>query len=332
MFERDGLTAAVACQVQRKTRFGLGSSIRMLAAGRPCDDSAFEGQRVLRLPRPGQHIEYAIASFKPDVVLLQAMAAMPVARVISRMGVPLVVYWRDVELNRMEGSPTGLTARYLANSDFTAGFYRSHFGVESVVVPPLILRERYVSPNPTREAVVFIGTVPEKGLEIALQTAALCPEIPFLFVESWIVEPAARAATIARIRKLPNVTFVPHQKEMAAIYGRARLMLVPSKWEEAWGRVASEAGFNSIPVIGSDIGGLPEAIGPGGILVDPNAPAPEWAAHVRRLWDNEFLYRELSEAAGIYSHREQLNPDWAIKQIVKTLEAAISDRFPDHKS
>lgn len=325
MFRRHELTAAVACQVQRKTKFGLGSSLRMMMSGRPCDDSMFEGQRVIRLPRPGQHIKHAIAAFNPDVVLVQAMAAMPVAHAVSQMGVPLVVYWRDVELSRMEGVPTGLNARYIANSAFTADFYRSRFGVDSVVIPPLILRERYVASHPTREAVVFIGTVPEKGLEVALQTAASCPGIPFLFVESWIVGPVERAATIARIQKLPNVTFVPHQSNMASVYARARFMLVPSRWEEAWGRVASEAGFNSIPSIGSNIGGLPEAIGPGGILVEPDAPAADWAAHVRRLWGDARLYKSLSIQAGEYAHREQLDPEWAFARILSTLQAAMAD-------
>ena len=110
---------------------------------------------------------------------------------------------------------------------------------------------------------------------------------------------------------------------MAATYGRARLLLIPSQWQEAWGRVASEAQINGIPVVGSDIGGLPEAIGPGGILVPPKAPVESWTAAVRTLWFDDQRYAELSAAAQRYSEREELDPDWAAERIEQVLSEVL---------
>ncbi len=65
---------------------------------------------------------------------------------------------------------------------------------------------------------------------------------------------------------------------MKQVYRSAKLILMPSMWEEAWGRVATEAQFSGIPVIASNRGGLPESVGPGGVLLDPDGPLEPWVA------------------------------------------------------
>jgi glycosyltransferase involved in cell wall biosynthesis len=84
---------------------------------------------------------------------------------------------------------------------------------------------------------------------------------------------------VAALRsELPaNVTLHPPTRDMRPLYARARLLLAPSQWEEAWGRVATEAQVSGIPVLASNRGGLPEAVGNGGILLPADAPGNEWA-------------------------------------------------------
>lgn len=326
--QRRGIYTAISCKLRRKTTFGAFSSLRMALARRPYDDADYDGTRVIRLPRPSAQIDFALEAVKADVVLLHGMSAMPMAHRLSDIGVPLVVYWHDVEIARMEGNPIGLKARYLANSNFTASFYESHFHIQSVVAPPLIVKERYDARSQSREAVVFIGSGPEKGLDVALSVAALAPSIPFMFVESWLLNKADRSELIRRVRALPNAQFIPHQSDMLPIYQKARVVLAPSQWQEAWGRIASEAHINGIPVLASKIGGLPEAVGPGGILLDPHAPAEKWALTLQRLWNDQETYRHLSSAALHYSGRRQLQVTTILDQIVATLNGAISDRKP----
>ena len=327
-FEDKGLHVALASGLKRKSAFGLRSLGRMTVSRRPYAKGTYRSHRVYRVPSIHDNISFVVDDFKPDVVLVQAMASMPVAHTISALGVPMVIYWRDAEKNRMCGTPVGLNARYIANSQFTASFYKQHFSVSSTVIPPLIRRERYIAPNPTRQSVVFIGTVPEKGLDVAFGIAKACPDIPFEFVESWIMPHGRRRAIKSCLASLPNVRFVPHQTDMRPIYGRARLLLAPSQWEEAWGRVASEAHINGVPVIGSNIGGLPEAIGPGGILVEPKAPPSEWAEHVQTLWQDTASYRRLSADAAAYSRRPELDPSWALQRIDTELREAMALNYP----
>lgn len=67
---------------------------------------------------------------------------------------------------------------------------------------------------------------------------------------------------------------------MKSIYAETAVLLAPSLGFESWGRVATEAVMNGIPVLASTTGGLPEAVGSGGIVLDP----PESCAGARENW------------------------------------------------
>lgn len=323
-FKRHGADVAIASILKRKSLLGIKSVAQMNVWQRKFVKSTYLSHPIYRMPDIHRHIDHVLDDFRPDVVLVQAMNAMPLAHRINDMHVPMVIYWRDAEVHRMNGTPCGLTAKYIANSQFIASFYKKNFDVDSTIIPPLIERERYLAPQRTKRFVVFVGTVPEKGLALAMKIARLCPDIPFKFVESWILPLKRKNIVKAALRSLPNVNFVPYQTSMLGVYGYARLLLAPSQWEEGWGRVASEAHINGIPVVGSRIGGLTEAIGRGGVLIDPKAPATDWAEVIKSLWYDGTAYQRLSREAEEYSHREDLNPDWAINRIVNVLKQAIS--------
>lgn len=85
------------------------------------------------------------------------------------------------------------------------------------------------------------------------------------------------------------------------IYAQTGVLFTLSLWYESFGRVAAEAVMNGIPVLASKTGGLPEAVGEGGILLAPPAsctggperwnflPSEEecrsWANALYSLWD-----------------------------------------------
>ena len=111
---------------------------------------------------------------------------------------------------------------------------------------------------------------------------------------------------------------------MKTVYGRTKILLAPSKWEEAWGRVASEAHCSGIPVLGSRRGGLPEAIGEGGVVLDYDAPLDDWVAALERLWSDAAHYAELSAAALAYSGRPQLDPQHQFATFLDVLNRAAA--------
>jgi len=145
-------------------------------------------------------------------------------------------------------------------------------------------------------------------------------------VESWKLDDDHRARIEKTIAPLSNVTLENRTNDMKTVYGRTRILLAPSKWEEAWGRVASEAHCSGIPVVGSRRGGLPEAIGPGGVVLDYDAPLADWASAVRRLWNDRQEYERLSALALAFSKRPELDPARQLVVFLDLLERAARQR------
>jgi glycosyltransferase involved in cell wall biosynthesis len=127
---------------------------------------------------------------------------------------------------------------------------------------------------------------------------------------------------IKKLSLVPHVTLHPPQKDMRKVYGRCKILLAPSTCEEAYGRVATEAQFSGIPVIASNRGGLPEAVGPGGILLGPEE-VDEWVKHVRRLWRDKAYYASLSKAALDYAARPALTWEMQADLWEKSFEDAV---------
>jgi glycosyltransferase involved in cell wall biosynthesis len=172
----------------------------------------------------------------------------------------------------------------------------------------------------------MINPHPLKGVDLAIQLAERCPDIPFCFVQSWPLDLKYHASLRQRIAELPNVTLRPNTADMRSVYGDARVILMPSQCEEAWGRVASEAHFSGIPVLASKVGGLPESVGPGGVLVDKDAPVQCWESHLKRLWSDEAFYQVVSAAALAYAERQDLNIDVQLGKFTRVVQQAIQAR------
>ena len=264
-----------------------------------------------------------VETIRPDIAVVQPSQSIATARELNRLSVPVIVYFHDVLFDRMDGSPNELVnATFLANSEFTARQYKKRFGIDAAVIPPVFKIENYLARRrPTN--VTFVNPQSFKGSDIALELVRRCPEIPFRFVESWEL-PKAQKELIRRQRETcPNLELSGCTMDMKGIYSRAKIVLIPSRLEEAWGRVVSEAQFSGIPVVASNRGGLPEAVGPGGILLDPDGPIEDWVDAVRKLWHDDGYYGELSAAALKYSRRAAINPDTQIEALLKVANAAI---------
>jgi glycosyltransferase involved in cell wall biosynthesis len=206
--------------------------------------------------------------------------------------------------------------------------FRAAYGPGAQVIRPLFRAERYVTPRDPKE-VTFINPHPVKGVELAFAVAGLCPEIPFRFVEGWPMNAAEQAALEARTALLPNLRLQPRTHDMRQVYQATHTLLVPSQWEEAWGRVATEAHYSGIPVLGSDRGGLPEAVGPGGRVLPHDAPAAVWAAALREYWNDRAVYQAACDAALAYARRAEIDPQRQIAELASMLaESAAGTAAP----
>ena len=263
------------------------------------------GYRVWRTWLAREAVEYVVRRERPDVVVVAAGEVVRLAQVAMKTGVPVHMMLTDVEFAQHGGDFASLAGvSCTSNSRFTASVYEKNFGTRSNVSYPLVNFDAYRTTS-TNEFVVFINPHPIKGRDIALEIARRCPEIEFVFVKSWLLGEQLEQELAEALTLLPNVSLLGARDDMKTVYGICKILLAPSLWSETFGRVITEAQASGIPAVASDRGGLPEAVGPGGAIVDPEGPIEAWVEAVRRLWrDNEY-YAQRSAAALEYSRRPE---------------------------
>ncbi|MFZ0634792.1 MAG: glycosyltransferase, partial [Candidatus Acidiferrales bacterium] len=184
---------------------------------------------------PSGEIEYIAAKEKPDLIVVLAVESVRMALAARPANIPVLMMLQDVEFKKHGGSFEDLGAvPCIANSHFTAEKYRHTYGVNPTVIYPFVSAENYRTKT-TKENVTFINPVPVKGRDIAAEIARLCPDIPFSFIEGWPMPPEQRRELTQKLSTLPNVALLAPQKDMRKIYGKCKILLVPSTWDEAYG-------------------------------------------------------------------------------------------------
>ncbi|SKC38838.1 glycosyltransferase [Okibacterium fritillariae] len=161
--------------------------------------------------------------------------------------------------------------------------------------------------NIRRPTVVVAARVqPLKGQDLAIRAIAALPRDrrPQLILAGDAT--ASHAAYVAALHELieesglhsttggadADVLFAGplDREQLAETLRRASALLIPSH-SETFGLVALEAAASGIPVIASRVGGLPEAVGDNGILLDDRR-AESWAAAM------DAILAEAHDAAG----------------------------------
>jgi glycosyltransferase involved in cell wall biosynthesis len=188
----------------------------------------------------------------------------------------------------------------VSNSEYVRDVIKGWIGVDSSVVYPFIKGIPASRIDP--EYITFINPQRHKGIDIILKIANLIPEKKFLIVGSI---PVSRKEGTSL-----NVSQIPWVKDMSIVYSRTRILLVPSIWPEPFGRVCVEGAFLGIPSIASRVGGIPEAVGTGGILIDDFENPKEWMRAIKIL-DSEDVYQKLSSYAR--RHAEKFSLDTVVQ-------------------
>jgi glycosyltransferase involved in cell wall biosynthesis len=90
--------------------------------------------------------------------------------------------------------------------------------------------------------------------------------------------------------------YVHHDRDLPAWFQKATLLASPSIFQEPFGLVNAEAMACATPVVGSKRGGIPEVLGEGGLLVDPE-DIEEFAETLSALLGNHEYVAKLGSAA-----------------------------------
>lgn len=263
-----------------------------------------------------------------DVAIYNAENLLSVISQNAKLRKRQVLFVRDVEeVGRWRAGAIPETVGLLANSRFVARRIDERTGRRAEVVEPQFdfPQDR---PRASGGHVTFINPVRQKGLYLACEIAALLPQLRFRFVEGWKPTAGQRSELERALAGLPNVEFAEWRRDVAAHYLQSRALLVPSLWEEGFGRVAVEANAYGVPVLASDIGGLPEAVGAGGVLLSPSAGAEVWAEALERIVsEGEDRARLLDGAAANAAYHVERSRTAAQRVIdLVSPRAAASDR------
>ena len=261
--------------------------------------------------------------FTPDVVVASSIDRVSWRRLRAQLradGIPSVLYLREDVAHghlSMTNAPPDLL---LANAGSLAERARAA-GFECLVIPSAI-ETGATRVTSSRERVLLVNPLPSHGIDRLWAVARARPDIPFAAQESWALSESARAEVLAEAARLPNVVFRPRTTDLGVIYRDARVLFVPHRLDNR-PRVVAEAQANGIPVVASGYPGLVEAVGPGGVLVDPEASESAWIVAVGRLWDDAGHYERLVETALRHAARPEIDPEVVASRFEQAMRGLV---------
>ena len=229
-----------------------------------------------------------------------------------------VVLGTSVTLHRIAGSYDRV-ALFLAVSTFLR---RKH--LEAGFSPErLLVKPNFSWPMPRREGpgevFLYLGRLsPEKGVETILR--AWRPGLGTLVVAgSGPEDGRLRAMAPSGIEFLGTVD----GSAVPGLLQRARALLLPSNWYEGQPRVVLEAYAAGVPVLASDVGGLPELVedGRSGFLLPRTDPEAWTAAMQKLLLDQEAV--RLGQR-GWQLWRERFSPERGLEGLEQAYQRAIA--------
>ena len=318
-----GHETAVMCQIGRHDGIWLLNRLLSRLTGRAFPRGQYRGMPVYRGYDHGRGLDEVVGDFRPEALVVAGGAneSFELAAQCARTGIRTVFYFHELNTLRRLKAPVLLDGvTFVANSAYTATAVRETLGRDATVIPPLVDRDAYRIPT-SRRQVTMVNPRRIKGGQTAMELARACPDIPFTFVEAWYTKDDFVAGLRAAARAMPNVTWHRPTLDMRRIYATTRIQLVPSEWEETWGRVVTEAHAAGIPVLARAYAGLPESVGPGGILVPPGAPLSQWISSLRSMWDDHSLYDALVERTRQFSARPQAQPAYLAEAFITALRS-----------
>ncbi len=241
------------------------------------------------------------------LALIQGERSPQLVSIAQNHGVfPLFYVHNGLELGLFE-NPKDLPL-ILTNSHFFLEEIKRDHGIISELLYPAVHLDRCRIENNSHECITMVNPVVAKGGVPFMKVALARPDRKFLVLEGWGTPPRI----LELMRKIPNINYLSKQLDMRPIYSRTHVLMVPSQWEEAFGRVIPEAQVNGIPVLASRVGAIPEAVGEGGVLVDDKENPEAWLKGLELL---EAGYDEYSARA-----RENAKRFSAEKAVTRLLE------------
>ena len=172
----------------------------------------------------------------------------------------------------------------LCDSKATAKLYKDEDGLTVHPFGNFINPNIVVAKQRNPQTVTFINPAFAKGVAVVARLILMAnkerPDISFMVVETRkkfadalraLKKPGSEVGSAFQNQTFKNIALRDATYNVSEIYATTKVLLAPSLCYESWGRVATEATMNGIPVLASKSGGLPEAVGTGGITLEKPA-------------------------------------------------------------
>ncbi len=226
------------------------------------------------------------AKCRPDVYYMSRTFAAEWALQAAKLSpAPVVCHWRGTQTPPARYIPhlSSKVSRFISNSAFTRNVWLAagidpdkvdlvHTGVDPTEYPQGRASERQAAraalgiPQDIFVA-VFVGRIDaEKGVEVLLDAwrrMGLSPSgAQLLLVGAPVLhgDPQAYLEQVTSLAVPGSVRFLGARHDVVTPLHAADVSVVPSTWDEPFGRVVIEALATGRPVVGSRVGGIPEIL------------------------------------------------------------------------
>lgn len=296
-------------------------------------------------------IDKIITEYKPDVIITQLMWSDVALELAKKHSVPSIMRVCKVplELDLSKNSNISPTA-IISTSKAVKNYVKENWDRNSEIIKPLVEVGDYIINDknfePIKNNLVFMfNPLKRKGGLVFKEISSRLPECQFGTVFGWSSLKESKNSKdfsleyIKRITEsegskfdgsLPdyidfsdcnNIKIFEPKDDSKKLYEKIKILLIPSQWEEAFGRVAIEAMANGIPIIASDIAGLKDAVGYGGILLEKE-DIKSWVEEIKKLNEDDEYYKMWSKKSKEYIEKDY-NGDKVINQVKELIESVV---------
>ena len=295
--------------------------------------------KTIATARYAREAEKIARRFRPDVILGITSATATGIALKKRLKVPFGVLLRaENDLAKSQEDASGAKSLFLktfmgvsgdhlldetdfliVNSDYMKRVFSEKTGNSEihVVYPPVDDEQLPFKAFEKVAQIVSVGTSPRKGFGLIRKLASSLPEIQFHAVG----DPAIPQGSSEQYGNLKVSGWMGDRSEYL---DPADLVLVPSEWNEPFGRIAVEALRYGRCVLVSDRGGLPEILDHHRDLVVQSNDPVEWVARIGAVNKNPDYFTEISRQAAAGTSR------FLLKEQVDAMEQILEHQVSNN--
>jgi len=288
-----------------------------------------------------RQIEECVERIKPQLVLTHGPLAPFATTIAKNMGLPVILYVVDhcyfcptpILMSSCDKNCNACSS-YKKNKDmfhkmremfsrvdkvvYDSKFIRKigveFYGIDGPVIYPFIrLKDSIVKRNPAKARYIsMLKLMAHKGAQIFIEIAKKMPDKQFLA--------AGRKGAEIHIDSVTNLKYIGDVSPKR-FFSETHILLVPSVWPDPGPRIVVEGLANKIPVLGSNVGGIPEVLAGGGILINDYQNPYAWIKKIRMLLENKRVYREI--AAKGFAHTKWYNFSKEVDSMKKIIQSVM---------